>query len=156
MTSDRQEHEDGLATKDTKVTKHEHEGARRFAPIPASIELISSQIIGAAIEVHRALGPGFLEKIYQEALCLELHHHGIRFERERAVVVWYRGVPIPGQRIDLIVEDCVLVELKATARIDTAHEAKVISYLRTTGLRLGLLLNFTGTTMKEGLKRIVL
>ena len=68
----------------------------------------------------------------------------------------YRGVPIPGQRIDLIVEGCVLVELKAAARIDVAHEAKVVSYLRTTGLRLGLLLNFDGRTMKEGLKRIVI
>lgn len=155
MPSDRQEHEDGIATKGTKITKHEHEAPRRFAPIPAETELVSSNIIGAAIEVHRALGPGFLEKIYTEALCLELHARGMRFERERAVAVWYRGVAIPGQRIDLIVEGCVLVELKATSRLDMVHDAKVISYLRTTGLRLGFLLNFNCRTMKEGLKRIV-
>ncbi len=108
-----------------------------FAPVPVETEHVGTAVIGAAIEVHRQLGPGFLEKIYQEALCLELDARGLPFERERAVVVHYRGIPIPGQRIDLIVSGCVLVELKAAARIDIAHEAKMISYLRTTGLRLG-------------------
>ena len=126
-----------------------------FPPIPAETEGTASQVIGAAIEVHRTLGPGFLEKIYQEALCLELDARGLTFERERAVAVHYRGQSIPGQRIDLIVEHSVLVELKAATRIDMTHEAKVISYLRTTGLRLGLLLNFNCRTMKDGLKRIV-
>jgi len=128
---------------------------KTFAPIAAETEHVATAIIGAAIEVHRHLGPGFLERIYQEALCLELHSRGLEFERERAVVVHYRGTAIPGQRIDLIVKGCVLVELKAAARIDAAHEAKMISYLRTTGLRLGLLLNFNGHTIKEGLKRVV-
>ena len=100
--------------------------------------------------------PGFLETIYQQALCLELHARGIRFDRERAVTVLYRGHAIPGQRIDLIVENAVLVELKATTRIDPILEAKVISYLRTTRLRLGLVLNFNCRTLKEGIKRIVL
>lgn len=126
-----------------------------FAPIPSEVEHVATQVIGAAIEVHRELGPGFLERIYQEALCLELHARGLKFERERGVVVHYRGIAIPGQRIDLIVAERVLVELKAAARIDIAHEAKMISYLRTTGLRLGLLLNFNGTTIKQGLKRVV-
>jgi len=84
-----------------------------------------------------------------------LDSRGFNYERERAVVVYYRRTPIPGQRIDLIVSGCVLVELKAAARIDTVHEAKMISYLRTTGLRLGLLLNFNGRTVKEGVKRVV-
>ncbi len=128
---------------------------RSFAPIPAATEHVATALIGAAIEVHRHLGPGFLERIYQEALCLELDARGLPYERERAVLVHYRGVPIPGQRIDLIVGGCVLVELKAAARIDRAHEAKMISYLRTTGLRLGLLLNFNDPTMKEGLKRVI-
>ena len=126
-----------------------------FAPIDAATEHVATAVIGAAIEVHRHLGPGFLERIYQEALCLELHARGLKYERERAVMVHYRGVPIPGQRIDLIVGSCVLVELKAATRIDRAHEAKMISYLRTTGLRLGLLLNFNGPTIKEGLKRVI-
>ncbi len=128
---------------------------KTFAPIPVETEHVATTVIGAAIEVHRHLGPGFIEKIYQEAMCLELDARGFKYERERAIVVHYRGVPIPGQRIDLIVGGCVLVELKAAARIESAHEAKVISYLRTTGLRLGLLLNFNGRTVKEGLKRIV-
>lgn len=126
-----------------------------FEPVSAHTELVATEIIGAAIEVHRALGPGFLEKIYQEALCLEFDARGLRFERERAVAVHYRGQAIPGQRIDLIVGGCVLVELKAATRIDMSHEAKMISYLRTTGLRLGLLLNFNCRTLREGIKRIV-
>lgn len=79
----------------------------------------------------------------------------ISFERERAIAVHYRGVPIPGRRIDLIVASCVVVELKAVARIDHGSEAKMTSYLRTTRLRLGLILNFNCLTMKEGVKRIV-
>jgi GxxExxY protein len=139
----------------TKSTK-ERQMVKTFEPIPAATENVGTAVIGAAIEVHRQLGPGFLEKIYQEALCLELDSRRIRYERERAVLVYYRNVPIPGQRIDLIVDNCVLVELKAAARIERAHEARVISYLPTTGLRLGLLLNFNECTVKEGLKRIVL
>ena len=126
-----------------------------YLPIPHETELVATEVIGAALEVHRQLGPGFLEKIYQEALCLELDARRVTFDRERAVMVVYRGTPIPGQRIDLIVAGRVVVELKAAMRIDLASEAKVISYLRTTGLRLGLLLNFNKATMKEGIKRIV-
>jgi GxxExxY protein len=127
-----------------------------YEPIPADVERVATEVIGAAIEVHRHLGSGFIEKIYQEALCLELDARRIPFERERGIVVVYRGVSIPGQRIDLIVATKVVVELKAATRIDIASEARVISYLRTTGLRLGLLLNFNSRTMKEGLRRIVL
>jgi GxxExxY protein len=125
------------------------------APIPAATERIASEVIGAAIEVHRHLGPGFLEKIYQEALCVELCARRISFERQKSIAVTYKGVMIPGQRIDLVVAGCVLVELKATSTVHAIHEAKVISYLKTTGLRLGLLLNFHEVTLKQGLKRIV-
>ena len=124
-------------------------------PIPKEVEFIAAMIIGAAIAVHRCLGPGFLEKIYVEALCLELAARGIPFERECAVMVLYRGVPIPGQRIDLIVAGKVVVELKAQDRLHPSTEAKMISYLRTTGLRLGLVLNFNGPTLKEGIRRVV-
>ena len=127
----------------------------QYEPIPREVETVATDVIGAAIEVHRALGPGFLERIYQEALCLELHARGISFERERAVVVRYRDVAISGQRVDLIVAGRVIVELKATTRIDPTQEAKVLSYLRTTGLRLGLVFNFNAGTLKEGIRRIV-
>jgi GxxExxY protein len=126
-----------------------------FEPIPPSVELVAKQTIGAAIEVLRALGPGFLEKIYQEALCLELLARGLRFEREKAVAVHYRGIAISGQRLDLVVDACVIVELKASSKLDLVHDAKLISYLRTTGLRLGLLLNFNCRSLKEGIRRIV-
>ena len=128
----------------------------KYAVIPPETELVGSAVIGGAIEVHRHLGPGFLERIYQEALCLELALRQLTFEREKSVQVNYKGVNIPGQRIDLIVGGCVIVELKAVATLHEVHEAKVISYLKTTGLRLGYLLNFHHATMKEGIKRIVL
>jgi GxxExxY protein len=163
-------HEDGLATKGTKTIwpqrtrrRFGHEDTQSvrgfvvdYASIPADVELVATEVIGAAIEVHRHLGAGFVEKIYQEALCLELDARKVPFERERAVVVVYKGFSIPGQRIDLIVATRVVVELKAAARIDIASEARIISYLRTTGLRLGLLLNFNNRTMKEGIKRVAL
>ena len=127
-----------------------------YTPIPPHIETVAAQTIGAGIEVHRALGPGFLEKIYQEALCIELHQRGLEFERERPITVHYRGVAIPGQRIDLIVSDCVVIELKAASRFDNAHYGQVLSYLRTTGLRLGLLLNFNCPTLRDGIRRVIL
>ena len=128
----------------------------KYAGIPSETERVGSAVIGAAIEVHRHLGAGFLERIYQEAMCLELAERKLAFEREKSVHVNYKGVSIPGQRIDLIVGGCVIVELKAVATVHEIHEAKVISYLKTTGLRLGYLLNFHHPTMKQGIKRIVL
>ena len=127
----------------------------KYAPVPIETERVASETIGAAIEVHRHLGPGFLEKIYQEALCLELCSRGIGYEREKSIAVNYKGMAIAGQRVDLIVSGCVLVELKAAISLHVIHEARVISYLKTTGLRLGLLLNFHEPTLKQGLKRIV-
>ena len=127
-----------------------------FAPIPAETEAVATTAIGAAIAVHRELGPGFLERIYLDAYCLELHALGIPFQRECGVTVTYRGIAIPGQRIDLIVGERVVVELKAVVKIDPIHDAKVMSYLKTTKLRLGLILNFHARTMKEGIRRVVL
>ena len=127
-----------------------------FEAVPEAVERVATDVIGAAIEVHKHLGPGFIERIYHEALCFELASRRIAFQHEYPVLVNYKGMAITGQRIDLIVARCVVVELKAATRIDLAHEAKVISYLRTMGLRLGLLLNFNCRTMKEGIKRIVL
>ena len=126
-----------------------------YATVPAHVESIATQTIGAAIQVHRVLGPGFRESIYHAALCIELQTRGLQFEREVAVAVHYRGVAIPGQRIDLIVESCLIVELKASSRSEVGYDAQLISYLRTTGLRLGLLLNFNGPTLKDGIRRII-
>ena len=126
-----------------------------FEPVPEEVESVATAVIGAAIEVHKHLGPGFIERIYHEALCQELQFREIPYERECAVVVTYKGVAITGQRVDLIVDRRLIVELKAASRLDSIHEAKLISYVRTVGLRLGLLLNFNCRTMKEGVKRII-
>jgi GxxExxY protein len=115
-----------------------------------------TRIIGAAIAVHRELGPGFLESLYRRAMCLELSARGLTFECERGIKVPYRNREVPGQRIDLIVEGCVVVELKSVLRLDEIHRAQLISYLRATGLRAGLLINFRVPALRLGLRRVVL
>lgn len=129
---------------------------RAASPLSAAEEQVMRHTIGCAIAVHRALGPGFLESIYRKAMCLELGHRKMAFEHERSVHVTYRGVEIPGQRVDLIIEGLIVVELKAVVRFEEVHRAQVISYLRTTGLRGGLLVNFRVRVLKDGLQRIVL
>ena len=103
--------------------------------LPAETDELITRIIGCALVVHRQLGPGFLESIYSTALGLELEAEGIPFERERSISVIYRGHPIGAQRVDFIVSNTVILEIKAAARLDPVFQAKLISYLRTTGLR---------------------
>lgn len=129
---------------------------RIASSLPVDVEALITRIIACAIEVHRHLGPGFLERIYAEALAIELALNGLAFERERSLAVAYKGHAIRGQRIDLIVENAVIVEVKAVAALDPIFQAKLISYLRTTGCRAGLLINFNSRLLKDGLKRIVL
>jgi len=114
---------------------------------------LSSRIINAAIKVHKTLGPGFLETIYERALCIELEKQGIAFESQKEVEISYEGVAVGTHRIDLIVEDKVIVELKAHKELEDIHFAQVRSYLKATGLRLGLVLNFGKATLK--IKRVV-
>lgn len=125
-------------------------------PVDAETDAVAHRIIGCALAVHRALGPGYLEGIYRRAMYLEFEAQGVAFEAEKAIVVMYRGWPIPGQRVDLVVGGRVLVELKAVASLEPAHIAQVLSYLKTTGLRLGLLINFHEMLLENGLRRIVL
>jgi GxxExxY protein len=114
----------------------------------------SDGIIGACIEVHRVLGPGLLESIYEECLCHELSLKGFRFERQRQVPVVYKGVLLgTGYRIDLVVDERIIVEVKAVERVVPVHEAQVITYLKLTGLRTALLVNFHASTLKSGLRR---
>jgi GxxExxY protein len=142
-------------------TTHGEHGEQNVFPVARSVlssreDQLMARIIGAAIAVHREFGPGFLESIYKRAMSLELSARGLAFERERGVRVKYRGADIPGQRLDLIVEKLVVVELKSVQRVDQIHIAQVISYLKTTGLRAGLLINFRVPVLQQGLKRIVL
>lgn len=126
------------------------------SPLTARAEQAMSETIGCAIRVHRALGPGFLESIYRKAMYVELEASGLSYEAERPVHVKYRGVEIAGQRVDLIVEGQIVVELKAVMKLDEVHRAQLISYLRATGLRGGLLINFRVAVLRHGLRRVVL
>jgi GxxExxY protein len=126
-----------------------------YDPIPQEDEEIVKAVIGAAIEVHRILGPGFLESIYRRALAYELSLRGLSVEQEKDILVAFKDIQIPGQRIDLMVRGRVIVELKCVDQFAAIHEAILLSYLKTTGLRLGLLLNFKTTVLKDGIKRMV-
>ena len=119
-------------------------------------DALTEKIIGCAIEVHRNLGPGLLESLYENALAIELEAAGIPFERQVAVPVLYKQRPIGEYRIDLVVEDRVIVEVKSVERHDPVFEAQILTYLKITGKRLGLLINFNGRLVKDGVKRFVL
>jgi GxxExxY protein len=125
------------------------------APIPEEDEELARQVIGAAIEVHRLLGPGFLESIYRRALCHELSLRGIPFESEKELLVPFKDIRIPGQRFDILVAGRILVELKTVEAFAPIHQAQLLSYLKATGLRLGFLINFKVLVLKDGIKRLV-
>ena len=129
---------------------------RVSSPLSAEDEAIVTKVIDCAFAVHRALGPGYKERIYETALCLELHSRGVRFECEKSVLVKYRDWMIPGQRIDLVVEGRVIVEIKAVPKLRPLHRRQLVSYLRTLDLRAGILLNFNTSYIKDGLRRVVL
>lgn len=117
---------------------------------------LTERIIGCAIAVHRELGPGLLEAIYEEALAIELEDQGLAFQRQVAVPALYKGRPLGEYRLDLLVEDAVIVEVKSVERLSSLFEAQLLTYLRVTGKRIGLLLNFNTALLKDGVKRIVL
>ena len=122
-----------------------------------NLNKITEQIIGAAIEVHRALGPGLLESAYEECLYRELSLRNIHFERQGALPVEYKGVKLDcGYRIDLLVADAVVVEIKAVETIQPIHEAQLLTYLKLGGWKLGLLINFNVTVLKDGIRRRIL
>jgi GxxExxY protein len=112
-------------------------------------------VIGAAIEVHRQLGPGFLESVYEEALCVELTDREIFSERQKEIGVLYKERPIGKHRIDLLVGQSLIVELKTVEALAEIHKAQVISYLKTTRLSLGLLINFYVPILKNGIQRLI-
>lgn len=117
---------------------------------------LSKEIIGAAIEVHRQLGPGLLESAYEECLCCELGLKGIEFKRQVPQPVIYKSVKLDcGYRLDLLVEDLVIVEVKAVETIVPIHEAQLLTYLRLRGSWLGLIINFNVLLLKDGIRRLV-
>ena len=126
-------------------------------PFDKAIEdKITEKIIGCAIEVHKVLGPGLLESAYEECLCYEISQLSLNFERQVDLPVVYKGVQLDcGYRMDLVVEDLVVVEIKAVERLLAIHEAQLLSYLKLYNKSVGLLLNFHSSVLKNGLKRIV-
>jgi GxxExxY protein len=119
------------------------------------LDLVAKAVIGAAIEVHRHLGPGFLEGVYEEALSVELGIRRIRFERQKPISVHYKGHSVGDNRVDLWVDDKLIVELKALDRILPIHQAQLISYLKAGEIPLGLLINFNEKLLRNGIQRIV-
>ncbi len=119
-------------------------------------DVVTQKVIGAAIEVHKFLGPGLLEVIYEEALCIELARREIPFQRQVDISVIYKEHIITGQRLDLLVEACVVVELKSVQAIPQYATAQLLSYLKATGLKRGLLINFGEQTLVRGIQRISL
>jgi GxxExxY protein len=124
--------------------------------LPMWLNDLSFQVIGAAMEVHRVLGAGFIESVYEEALCYELAERKIPFERQKEISVYYKGQAIGRNRLDMLVKEHLILELKAIERFEAIHTAQAISYLKATDLKLCLLINFNVTILKEGIRRIVL
>ena len=129
---------------------------RRGAETQSTEEnFLTGQVIGACIEVHRCLGPGLLESVYEEALCYELSRRCIRFVRQRSVPIRYKGIALSGAyRLDLLVEDRIIVEIKAVEQLLPIHSVQLLTYLKLTGCAFGLLVNFNVAALKHGIRRI--
>ncbi len=122
----------------------------------ARIEEAANKVIGVAIEVHRHLGPGYLESVYEDALAVEFGLRHIPFTRQVVFALDYKGHKVGEGRMDFLVDDCLIVELKAVEALAPIHTAQVISYLKATNRRLALLINFNVPILKDGLKRVAL
>lgn len=119
--------------------------------------ILTQKIIGCAIEVHKHLGPGLLESAYEECLCFELHQEGLSFERQKPVPIVYKEIKLEcGYRLDVLVENEVIIEIKSVDSISPLHQAQVLTYLKFSNKRLGLLLNFNVKMLKDGIRRFIL
>ncbi len=120
-------------------------------------ESITREIIGSAIEVHKQLGPGLLESAYEECLVYELQQKGYKIERQKPIPIIYKEIKLDyGYRIDILVENKVLLELKSIDAIAPVHEAQILTYMKFSNIKIGLLINFNVTVLKNGLKRYVI
>ncbi len=119
-------------------------------------DVLSKEIVGAAIEVHRLLGPGLLESTYEQCLCRELSLRGMVFQRQQPLPLEYKGEALDcGYRMDVVVANRVVVEIKSVDRLEPIHDAQLLTYLKLSGYKLGLLMNFNVPVLRRGLKRIV-
>lgn len=122
-----------------------------------NFENLSGQIIGAAIEVHRNLGPGLLESAYEECLAYELRQKKLSYERQKELPIVYKDLKLEyGYKLDLLVENSIIVEIKSVEKIAPVHTAQILTYMRLANIKIGLLINFNATVLKNGIKRFVL
>jgi len=136
--------------------KEDGRASNRTAADSSSQNKLTEAIIGAAIEVHRVLGPGLLESAYEECLCHELSLRGLRFRRQVPLPVVYKGIRLDcGYHMDILVEDSVVLELKAVDQLLPVHQAQLLTYLKLSGHKIGLLMNFNAVALRNGLKRLV-
>jgi GxxExxY protein len=118
---------------------------------------VTDRVIGLAIEVHRQLGPGLLESVYEECLCYEMQVQGIPYRRQVQLPIQYKGVHLEcGHRMDIVVDEKLIIEIKSVDKLLPLHEAQLLTYLKLSGIRTGLLLNFNAMLLKDGIKRMVL
>jgi GxxExxY protein len=141
-----------MERKDAKWQRPQRE---RFREPSDEVNRLSNLVIGAAMTVHQALGPGFLENIYEEAMVVELEARGISFQRQLIMPVYHRDRCIGESRLDLLVGGLLVVELKAVEELRSVHRAQVLSYLRAGAFELGLLINFNVALLQQGLRRVV-
>jgi GxxExxY protein len=129
--------------------------AMRDGKASPEVEELAFDLIGAAIAVHRELGPGYLEMVYENALCVELGIRKIPYSRQHPISLNYKGHNVGEGRLDILVDNCLVVELKAVESLSPIHKAQVISYLKVTGCELGLLINFNVMVLKDGIQRVI-
>lgn len=129
---------------------------RTFSEPDPELDACAAEVVAACLEVHRALGPGFLESIYEQAVCIELESRGVPFRRQVLLPIAYKGRVVGQHRIDILVAERLVVELKAVETLVTLHRLQVRSYLRATGATLGLLVNFNVGLLLQGVKRVIL
>lgn len=136
--------------------EHDHDIESRVPELlPPKYNILTEKGLGAAIEVHRLLGPGLLESVYESALCIELQARGIEFERQVKLEIEYKGVRIGEGRIDFVMERILVVELKAIEALLPIHGSQLLTYLRAGNLQLGLLINFNVGVLKKGIRRVI-
>ena len=129
---------------------------RAISRLPDATEALVERVIGCCIEVHRALGPGLSELVYSSACCVELDLNGIPHEREKSLPVVYRGRTLCSQRVDILIDGQLVVEVKAVDRLHPVHVAQTVSYLRLTGAPVGLIVNFNTPLLRLGIRRVVI
>jgi GxxExxY protein len=129
----------------------------RWDPLPAETEELAHQVVDAALTVHKTLGPGLLETVYEACLVYELRKRGMHVDQQISLPIYYDGVKLDaGLRLDIVVENQIILELKAVDNLLPVHKAQVMTYLKLTGYRLGLLINFNVPLLKHGIQRIII